>query len=92
MTTALKDNKPAAKKEAGKSRKEEQAAQLAEKLARMSIAPQDYFKGQTDLYSKFDENGVPTHDAAGEPLTKSLGKKLKKEWDKQKKLYESNKK
>jgi hypothetical protein len=32
--------------------------------------------------------GVPTHDAAGEPLSKSAFKKLKKDWDKQKKLFE----
>lgn len=35
-----------------------------------------------------DTAGVPTHDAAGEPLSKSAFKKLKKDWDKQKKLFE----
>ena len=89
LTVALKDSKPAVTK--GKSRKEEQARQLAEKLARMSIAPEDLFKDKTDLYSQFDADGVPTHDAAGEKLSKSAGKKLKKEWDKHKTLYESNK-
>jgi len=89
LTVSLKDSKPAATK--GKSRKEEQARQLAEKMARMSIAPQDMFKDKTDLYGQFDENGIPTHDAAGEKLSKSAYKKLKKEWDKQKTLFESNK-
>ena len=57
----------------------------------MSIAPQDMFKSSPELYSQFDADGVPTHDAkTGEPLTKSNIKKLKKEWDKQKRLYESN--
>lgn len=46
------------------------------------------FLGSTDLYSAFDDQGVPTTDKAGEPLSKSAVKKLKKEWDKQKKLYE----
>lgn len=46
------------------------------------------FLSQTDLYSAFDADGVPTKDKAGEPLSKSAIKKLKKEWDKQKKLYE----
>lgn len=32
--------------------------------------------------------GVPTHDAAGEPLSKSAIKKLRKDWEKQKKLFE----
>lgn len=50
------------------------------------------FKGQTDLYSQFDAEGIPTHDAAGEPLTKSGIKKLKKDWEKQKRLFESNQK
>jgi len=89
MTVNLKDSKP---KEAGapnRSRKEEQARAAAEKLAKMSIAPGDMFKGQTDLYSAFDADGVPTHDAANEPLSKSNVKKLRKEWEKQKKLYES---
>lgn len=58
----------------------------------MSIAPQDMFKNQTDLYSQFDEDGVPTHDEKGEKLSKSLIKKLKKDWEKQKRLYESNNK
>lgn len=42
----------------------------------------------TDLYSAFDDQGVPTTDKSGEPLSKSAIKKLKKEWEKQKKLYE----
>ena len=50
------------------------------------------YRGQTDLYSQFDAEGIPTHDAAGEPMSKSGYKKLKKDWEKQKKLYESNQK
>ena len=92
LTVALRDSRPKAVANKGKSRKEEQARQLAEKLARMSIRPEDMFTNQIDMYSKFDENGVPSHNASGEPLTKSAIKKLKKEWDKQKKLFEGNKK
>ncbi len=58
----------------------------------MNIDPKEMFKSQTDLYSKFDEDGVPTHDAAGVELSKSAYKKLKKDWEKQKKLFESSKK
>ena len=58
----------------------------------MSISPQEMFLSQTDLYSAFDTDGVPTHDKEGKELSKSAYKKLKKEWEKQKKLYESNKK
>jgi hypothetical protein len=49
------------------------------------------FKSQIDLYSLFDEDGIPTHDAAGEKISKSGYKKLRKDWEKQKKLFESSK-
>ena len=91
LTVNLKDSKPKTAESTGnKSRKEEQAKQLAEKLARMNVSPLEMFKSQTDLYSQFDEEGVPTHDAAGEKLTKSAIKKLKKDWEKQKRLFESS--
>ena len=99
MTVSLKDSKPKVEGSgiATRSRKDEQAKQLADKLIRMSIAPLDMFRNETNtngdnLYSVFDIDGVPTHDMHKEPLTKSNIKKLKKEWDKQKRLYESNKK
>jgi hypothetical protein len=57
----------------------------------MSIRPEDMFKPpHCSDYSLFDEEGIPTHDAAGEKLSKSALKKLKKDWEKQKKLFESN--
>lgn len=59
--------------------------------ARMSIAPEQMFRNQPELYSAFDEEGIPTMDAEGKEITKSMMKKLKKDWEKQKKLYESNK-
>lgn len=98
MSVSLKDSKP--KVEGGaapRSRKEEQAKQLAEKMARMSIAPQEMFRNEKNeegqlCYTQFDADGVPTHDGKNEPLTKNAIKKLKKEWEKQKRLYETNKK
>lgn len=90
LTVNLKDSKPkAAGAGPGKSRKEEQVKQMAEKLARMNVSPLDMFKAQPELYSLFDEEGMPTHDAAGEAVTKSMYKKLRKDWEKQKKLFES---
>ncbi len=89
----IKDSKPKnASSGQTKSRKEEQAKQLAEKQARMSVPPEEMFRSQTDLYSQFDEFGIPTHDVSGEKLSKSALKKLKKDWDKQKSLFESSKK
>lgn len=58
----------------------------------MSVAPEDMFKTDPEaskLYSAYDEEGIPTHDAAGEKLSKSTYKKLKKDWEKQKRLFES---
>jgi glutaminyl-tRNA synthetase len=88
-TVSLKDSKPKVAG-TGKSRKDEQARQLAEKMARMNISPEELFKSQTHLYSAFDVDGVPTHDAAGEKLSKSAVKNLRKEWEKQKKLFEKH--
>ena len=34
--------------------------------ARMLLSPLDMFRTQLDLYSLFDEEGIPTHDTAGE--------------------------
>ncbi|KAJ8602711.1 hypothetical protein CTAYLR_003751 [Chrysophaeum taylorii] len=72
----------------GRSRKEEQLAQLAKKEAAKSIDPKDMFK--SGPYSQFDADGLPTRDARGAPLSKSLIKKLKKDQAKQKRLFEAN--
>lgn len=57
MTVNLRDSKPKDENNANRSRKEEQDKQLADKLARMKVNPIDMFKNQTELYSKFDEEG-----------------------------------
>ncbi len=56
----------------------------------MAVSPQEMFRCQPELYSQFDEDGIPTHDAAGEKISKSSNKKLRKDWEKQKKLFESS--
>jgi cysteinyl-tRNA synthetase len=37
---------------------------------------------QADKFSKFDDEGVPTHDAKGIEISKELKNKLKKEFKK----------
>ena len=54
----------------------------------MKINPKEMFTSQTEKYSKFDEDGVPTHDHEGNAVTKSSLKNLRKQWEKQKELYE----
>lgn len=43
---------------------------------------------KNDLYSEWDEDGIPTKDKDGNEVTKSMNKKLKKQWLAQKKLHE----
>ena len=98
----LKFNRIVALKESGlkkeesktenRSRKDEQMRLQALKEAMKSIKPEEYFKreGEGEKYSEFDESGFPTKDAEGKELSKSAIKKLQKELEKHKKLYESN--
>lgn len=59
-----------------------------EKLEKGRVSPMDLFKSRTDEFSKFDEQGLPTHTKDGEEVAKSRKKKLQKEWDTQKKLHD----
>lgn len=83
---AERDSQAAAKAQAklekeAKEKEKEKALQEKAKLSHLEM-----FK--TAEYKEWDENGVPTKDAAGEDLAKSRRKKLMKEWEQQKKLHE----
>ena len=72
--------------------KEEAARKAAEKEARAKVPPSEMFKTFSEyegLYSKYDDDGVPTHDAAGEALAKSAAKKLLKSRQQQEKAHET---
>lgn len=79
-------------KEAAKKAKEEQKAEARrkqlEREEKAKIAPEEMFRGMTDLYSAFDERGMPTHDAKGEPVSKKLQKKLEKDMEKQREVHQ----
>ena len=85
-------------KEAEKNRKAMEKAKAKEEAAAKEalnrVAPEEFMKmltlddKKTMKYSKFDEAGVPTHDAEGEELKPSGVKKAKKEMEGQKKKYE----
>jgi cysteinyl-tRNA synthetase len=86
---AARDQKEAIlrqKAEAKVKREREEAEKKAKLAEQAKINPKDMFR--TDEYSAWDEEGLPTKDAKGEEVTKGKGKKLKKEWEKQKKLFE----
>ena len=48
------------------------------------------FRNQTDKYSQFDEQGIPTHDVDGEPLSDNQRKKLRKQWQSQDKKFQQH--
>lgn len=86
---AARDQKEAiarAKAEAKAKREAEEAEKKAKLAEQAKINPKDMFR--TAEYSAWDDEGLPTKDAKGEEVTKGKSKKLKKEWEKQKKLFE----
>ena len=74
----------ALEKQKAKAEREKEAAAKAEKGR---LSHKDMFR--TEEYSKWDEDGIPTHEKSGEEVTKSKRKKLQKDWERQKKLHEA---
>jgi cysteinyl-tRNA synthetase len=68
--------------------KREQERKQAEKEAKKAMPPNEMFLKEIDKYSKFDEQGIPTHDLEGKEVSKSARKKLEKAHEQQKKSYE----
>jgi cysteinyl-tRNA synthetase len=70
-------------------KKEEQLKAQLEKDAQKKIPPWEIFQKGTEAgkYSKFDDKGIPTHDAEGTPIPKSGLKKLQKVYAAQEKKY-----
>eukprot|EP00605_Chrysophyceae_sp_TOSAG23-4_P001647 GSChrysophyteH1.ASY1.ANO1.1808.1 assembled CDS len=92
MTVSLNSSKPRSENSTSsapnRSRKAEEVALAAEKERLRKIPLVDLFKhapyeGQ---FKEYDDEGIPTVSASGEPVTKSMSKKLKKEWEKHKKF------
>uniref|UniRef100_A0A8C9UV87 Cysteine--tRNA ligase, cytoplasmic n=1 Tax=Spermophilus dauricus TaxID=99837 RepID=A0A8C9UV87_SPEDA len=80
----VEEEKRKKKEEAARRKREQEAA----KLARMKIPPGEMFLSESDKYSKFDENGLPTHDTEGRELSKGLSKRLRKLYEAQERLHE----
>ncbi|MCJ1259800.1 hypothetical protein MMC24_007639 [Lignoscripta atroalba] len=78
-----------------KEERERVKQQAKESREKEAIAKAD--KGQlsqlqmfrTSEYSAWDGEGLPLKDAQGEEITKSRAKKLRKDWERQKKLHEA---
>lgn len=59
----------------------------AQKLAKAAVDPKTMFT--TDpAFSKLDEQGIPTHGASGEELSKNARKKAAKEYEAQVELHQ----
>ncbi|CCG20585.1 tRNA-Cys synthetase [Candida orthopsilosis Co 90-125] len=79
--------KQSAEKEA--KRKEQEALKAkkeAEKLVQSKIPPSELFKNDPS-YKEFDEMGIPTIDNKGEEISKSMKKKLMKQYQQQGRLH-----
>jgi cysteinyl-tRNA synthetase len=81
----------AEKERKAKEAKEDSARKAAEKEAKSKVDPRLMFSTLEEykgLFSKYDDEGVPTHDAAGEEIPKGQLKKLLKAKTFQVKAYE----
>ncbi|OAL37791.1 hypothetical protein AYO20_02968 [Fonsecaea nubica] len=80
-----KEDKARQKEEARRQRERE----AQEKLQKAKISPTEMFKPPHSVeYSSWDGDGVPTTAKDGTPLTASRVKRLKKEWEAQRKVHE----
>jgi cysteinyl-tRNA synthetase len=80
---ASKEREKLALKEKARLEKEKLDQEKAEKA---KLNPLDMFKD--DRFSAWDNEGMPTKTKEGEDVPKSALKKLKKEWERQKKAHE----
>ncbi|KAH8252904.1 hypothetical protein KR032_002544 [Drosophila birchii] len=77
-----------AEKAAEKERKKQAAAEAAAaKEAQRRVNPKEMFLGETEKYSAFDENGLPTLDKDGKEVSKGQIKKLQKLQQQQEQRY-----
>ncbi|KAI5295672.1 hypothetical protein KEM52_000606 [Ascosphaera acerosa] len=74
----------ARQKQREKEAREQEALRRAEKGR---LSPAQMFR--TAEFSAWDADGLPLKDAQGVELTKSRAKKLRKDWERQKKLHEA---
>ncbi|AMD19573.1 HCL578Cp [Eremothecium sinecaudum] len=89
------ERKRLVEEQAERTKREQQRKAAAEEARKRDAArrekarvPAEVMFLQSAEYSAWDENGVPVSDASGEPLSKSMKKKLLKQWQQQKKLNE----
>lgn len=67
--------------------KEKRVKDAAAKAEKGRLSHKEMFQSQE--FSAWDDDGLPTKDKEGEDITKSKRKKLQKDWERQKKLHEA---
>ncbi|KZF20404.1 hypothetical protein L228DRAFT_270476 [Xylona heveae TC161] len=77
----------AAREEAKLRAKEEREREARERAEKGKLSHLEMFR--TKEYSAWDDEGLPIKDAKGEEINKSKTKKLRKDWERQKKLHEA---
>ncbi|PBP27795.1 hypothetical protein BUE80_DR001244 [Diplocarpon rosae] len=80
---AAKEREKLAQKEQARLEREKADLERAEKA---KLSPADMFRDER--FSAWDADGLPTKTKEGDEVPKSALKKLKKEWDRQKKAHE----
>jgi cysteinyl-tRNA synthetase len=79
-----REREKAALKEAARVAREKAEEERRE---RARVSPFEMFRSD-ERFAEFDGEGLPTKMRDGAEVAKSLGKKLKKDWERQKKLWE----
>ena len=85
---AAREEAKAAKAAAQEKAKQDREKAEQAKLEQGRLSHLEMFK-QSDEFSEWDADGMPTKDKEGNEIAKSRTKKLKKDWDRQKKLHEA---
>ena len=75
-------------KELKENKKKQKEAEAKERELKLSLTAKEYYAMQTDKYSEFDNEGVPTKNAKGNELSKEQYNKLKKEFAKHDKQHQ----
>jgi cysteinyl-tRNA synthetase len=73
--------------EKARAAKEAKEKEERERLEKGKLSHLEMFR--TAEFSEWDEEGLPTKDKEGKEVAKSRSKKLKKDWERQKKLHEA---
>lgn len=83
-----KEREKAAAKQAAKEAKEKADREKAEKA---KVDPKTIFRDAEGVkkYSEWDTDGLPTKMLNGDEVPKAQSKKLRKEWERQKKLFDA---